>query len=244
MIIMGCIARNFFGDVMKPYNNAWAQWVRICCLGILLTRGGMNVSFTGKGILVILMTFIPLMFEATTAALIAMGIFGMPIGIAFSLGFGVSAIAAAIVVPLLMKWDQCGYGRSKGLAGSLTASSTFDNITCIILFGICKTVSMQYAVEEKGSKSHTNLAWAIGSIFVHNIAGIIAGVIMGLTGWFFKFIDHKPYTINIKCAYAIVVSIGLIIASEMSTFSNARFIACLSFGYTCFRVWGENKPTK
>lgn len=143
MIIMGCITRNFFGDVMKPYNNAWAQWIRVSCLGILLTRGGMNVSFTGKGILVVLMTFIPLMFEATTIALIAMGIFGMPIGIAFSLGFAVSALAVAIVAPLLMKWDQCGYGRSKGFAGSLTASSTFDNITCLILNGICKTVSMQ-----------------------------------------------------------------------------------------------------
>lgn len=66
---------------------------------------------------------------------------------------------------------------------------------------------------------------------------------MGLIGWFFKFIDDKSYTINIKCAYAIIVSIGLIIASEMSSFSNAKFISCLSFGYTCFRVWGEKKPT-
>jgi Kef-type K+ transport system membrane component KefB len=24
MIVMGCIARNFFGDVVKPYNSTWA----------------------------------------------------------------------------------------------------------------------------------------------------------------------------------------------------------------------------
>jgi NhaP-type Na+/H+ or K+/H+ antiporter len=143
-----------------------------------------------------------------------------------------------------MRWDSEGYGRSKGIAGSLIAACTFDNISCLILYGICKTVSFQYAAEVKGFKDHENPAWAIGSIFVHNVAGIIAGVIMGLVGWLFKFIDHKPFTINLKAAYTIFVAIGLIIASEMSHFKNAKYIACLSFGYTSFRVWGEKKPAK
>lgn len=41
MIIMGCVTRNCFGEVVKPYNNAWAQWIRMCCLAILLVRGGL-----------------------------------------------------------------------------------------------------------------------------------------------------------------------------------------------------------
>ena len=99
MIVMGCVVRNAFGDVVKPYNSSWAQWVRTCCLGILLTRGGMTISFTGKGILVITMTFIPLFFEATTAALIALGVFKMPIEMAYTLGFALASVAPAIVVP-------------------------------------------------------------------------------------------------------------------------------------------------
>jgi Kef-type K+ transport system membrane component KefB len=145
MIIMGCVVRNFFGDVVLPYNNAWAQWVRTCCLAILLVRGGMNVSFTGKGILVLVMTFVPLMFEATSAALIALGLFNMPIEVAYSLGFAVASVAPAIVVPQLMRWNELGYGRSKGIAGSLIASCTFDNIVCLILFGVCKTIAFEYA---------------------------------------------------------------------------------------------------
>lgn len=66
MIIMGCVVRNCFGDAVKPYNSDWAQWIRSCCLAILLVRGGLQVSFSGKGILVVLMTFIPLAFEAVT----------------------------------------------------------------------------------------------------------------------------------------------------------------------------------
>ena len=164
---MGSIARNCFGNVVKPYNNAWAQWVRTCCLAILLVRGGMNVSFTGKGILVVVMTFVPLMCEATTLALIGTGLFRMPIEVAYSLGFAISSVAPAIVVPQLMRWNELGYGRSKGIAGSLIASCTFDNITCLILFGICKTIAFEYAAENKGLESkNKNIAWSIGSIFV------------------------------------------------------------------------------
>jgi hypothetical protein len=245
MIIMGCIVRNFFGDVVLPYNNAWAQWVRTCCLAVLLVRGGMNVSFAGKGLIVLLMTFIPLMFEATAQALIGLGLFNMPIEVAYSLGFAVASVAPAIVVPQLMRWNELGYGRSKGIAGSLIASCTFDNIVCLILFGVCKTIAFEYAALDKGIESkNKNIAWSIGSIFVHNVAGIIAGAIMGLIGWFFKFIQHKSYCMNLKCAFAMLTGIGLVIASELSTFKNAKFIACLTFGYTCFRVWGDHKPAK
>jgi Kef-type K+ transport system membrane component KefB len=99
MIIMGCIVRNTFGDSVKPYNNDWAQWIRMCCLAILLVRGGLQVSFAGKGILVVFLTFVPLMFEATTQALISFGLFKMPIELSFAQGFAIANVAPAIVVP-------------------------------------------------------------------------------------------------------------------------------------------------
>jgi hypothetical protein len=88
-----------------------------------------------------------------------------------------------------MRWNELGYGRSKGIAGSLIASCTFDNITCLILFGICKTIAFEYEAQRQGtSQSKSSFAWQISGIFVHNVAGIIAGLIMGILGWFFKFI--------------------------------------------------------
>ena len=66
---------------------------------MLLTRGGMNISFSGKGILVLLMTFIPMFCEAATIALIGLGVFNMPIEISFSLGFAIASVAPAVVVP-------------------------------------------------------------------------------------------------------------------------------------------------
>lgn len=66
---MGCIARNCLGEVMNDYNTKWAQWLRTCCLGILLALGGMTIIFRGKGLMVETMTLIPLFYEASTVAL-------------------------------------------------------------------------------------------------------------------------------------------------------------------------------
>lgn len=67
MIIMGCIVRNFFGSAVKlAYPDTWAQWIRTCCLAILLVRGGLQVTFTGKGIIVVLLSLVPLAVEAVT----------------------------------------------------------------------------------------------------------------------------------------------------------------------------------
>jgi hypothetical protein len=187
MIIMGCVVRNAYTPYMKAYPTGWAQWIRSCCLAVLLVRGGMNVSFRGKGLLVLFMSFIPQTVECVTIALIAYGLFGTPIEVSFAMGYAVATVAPAIVVPQLMRWNEAGWGRSKGIAGSLIASCTFDNIIALICFGICKSIIFDYAARARGEASQ-NMALSIGMLFVHNVAGLIAGVIMGLLGWFFKYI--------------------------------------------------------
>jgi Kef-type K+ transport system membrane component KefB len=149
MIFMGCIARNFFGKPVEAYNNEWAQWLRSCCLAILLTRGGLQVSFSGKGIIVVFLSFVPQLFEATTLALMGLWAFKFPIEVSFTFGFTIATVGSAIVVPSLMKWNEQGYGVAKGIAPSLIAACTFDNIICLIMFGVCKTVTFEHAAEIK-----------------------------------------------------------------------------------------------
>jgi hypothetical protein len=97
MIIMGCIARNYFGEFMNKFPNDWAQWIRNCCLGIVLVLSGLQITFKGKGLTVLLMAFLPLCIEATSHALIGMGVFGMPIAVSYSMGFALSAVATSVV---------------------------------------------------------------------------------------------------------------------------------------------------
>ena len=60
----------------------------------------------------------------------------MPIELAYCLGFSISTMAGAVLVPGMLSFNERGYGRAKGIPGTMIAASTFDNINCIVLFGI------------------------------------------------------------------------------------------------------------
>ncbi len=59
----------------------------------------------------VFLAFIPQFCEATTLALLGLALFKFPIDVSFTFGYTISTVAAAIVVPQLMKWDALGYGR-------------------------------------------------------------------------------------------------------------------------------------
>ncbi len=165
MICMGCLARNSFGQVMDSFPKDWAQWIRMCCLGMILVRGGLNVTFKGKGISVLLLSILPAFFEATTYALIGMGIFKMPIEVSYSMGFAAGSVATAIVATQMLRLNDLGYGREKGIASTLIAACTFDNIFNLVCFGICRTVTFQMAAASKG-KAGSDASLSIGFLFV------------------------------------------------------------------------------
>jgi NhaP-type Na+/H+ or K+/H+ antiporter len=47
-----------------------------------------------------------------------------------------------------------------------------------------------------------------------------------------------------KGLYAVGVSLFIMIAGEFTVLSNSTLLACMSFGFTCFQFWGNNKPAK
>lgn len=141
MIVAGCIARNFFGNIMKAYPEKWAAEARNLCLAILLLRGGMYISFKGKGLLVFLLTLVPLLIEANTVSWIAYSFFHMPLPLCYALGFSLACISPAIIIPGLMSLISKGYARKNEIAVILIASGTFDNVVGIILFGICSSLA-------------------------------------------------------------------------------------------------------
>jgi hypothetical protein len=71
-------------------------------LGIILTRSGLTITFKGKGLVVILLSILPMFFEATTHALLGMSVFDMPIYVSYAMGFVVSPVAPAIVAVLIL----------------------------------------------------------------------------------------------------------------------------------------------
>jgi len=98
MIILGMIGRNIH-PYMDNYNDEWGTNIRKVCLVVILTRGGMALSFKGKGLTVLVLTFSPQLTEATTVAAVSKLVFGMPIYLCFAFGFVIGAVSPAVVIP-------------------------------------------------------------------------------------------------------------------------------------------------
>lgn len=117
-----------------------ADWVRQVCLSIILMMGGLELSFKGKGLTVVLLTVCPQFAEAGMAALVAKFIFDLPWLLAIALGFCLGAVSPAVLVPSCMALYNAHYGTKKGIPTTLIAASSFDDIAAITIFGVCITL--------------------------------------------------------------------------------------------------------
>lgn len=68
------------------------------------------------------------MLEATCIALLGMGLFEMPVEVSYCFGFCMATVAGAVCVPGMLALLDKGYGRNKGVATTMIASATFENI--------------------------------------------------------------------------------------------------------------------
>ena len=103
MIVFGCIARNFFGEITSDhYPIEWADWIRQICLCIILMRGGLELEFEGKGLTVALLTLCPQIVEASVVAILSRWLFDLPWTLCFANGFCLGAVSPAVLVPSIM----------------------------------------------------------------------------------------------------------------------------------------------
>lgn len=69
----------------------------------------------------------------------------MPLAFSFCMAYAIGTMAGAIIVPGMLHLHDRGFGKDKGIPGTLIASSTFDNILCLIMFGVVDSIAMNQA---------------------------------------------------------------------------------------------------
>jgi hypothetical protein len=238
MIAMGFLSRNFMGGFMNAYPTNWSAYIRIICLCMILMRGGLTVSFRGKSLTVILLSVVPQFIEASVAALVAYFLFGMPYYVAYTLGYTFACVGPSIVDPCLMVLTRNGYGIKKGISSTLISAGIFDDVLCNICFVICKAIAFSHIGTGDSGRDSLIL------VFVEVFTGIGGGVLLGLLGYFFKYISNVTVRMWAKFAYCMLMVIGFPVTSQLTGFTEIRFIGILFCGYTLFRVWGLDKPSR
>jgi hypothetical protein len=115
MIALGFVARNFVPLAAEAFPSRWAYFIRMICLCLLLLRGGLNITFRGQGITVVLIAFVPQACEALVIALIGQKLFSMPFYVAYTLGYSLACISPSVLVPCLMNLMNGKYGIKKNI---------------------------------------------------------------------------------------------------------------------------------
>ena len=87
----------------------------------------------------------------------------------------------------MLRLNDMGYGRKKGIASTMVVACTFDNIFNLVCFGITRTVTFLLAAKAMG-KVGKDPNLTIGFLFVQVLGGFFGGISMGLFSWNFKLI--------------------------------------------------------
>jgi NhaP-type Na+/H+ or K+/H+ antiporter len=151
---------------------------------------------------------------------------------AFGLGFIVSDNTAAIMVPLLIKLHEAGYGVAKGIPVTLLAAQSFDDVIAIPLFGVCQALTMNAAAGE-----NTNIVNMLIEIFYKVIVGFVSAFVIGSQLWFFRNCG-----MTVKFFALVGMGIGQLVFYTLIDFDDSKYLSVIFMGYFALRVWGEDKP--
>ncbi|CAL4061313.1 unnamed protein product [Meganyctiphanes norvegica] len=141
MLIVGICLKSI--PALKPigdgYDADWARILKKLALIVILIRAGLGldpVKLRELKFTVLKMALVPVALECTTYGVLGHLLLGMPFLWSFMMGFVLSAVSPAVVVPAILHISGRGFGLNKGIPTLIMAAASVDNVINISGFGI------------------------------------------------------------------------------------------------------------
>ena len=118
MLVVGMALANI--PVIKTVgrlDSSWSSIIRSTALAVILIRAGLGldpVKLRSLSLMVFRLAFLPCLGESCIVAILSHFILGLPWLWGFMLGFVLSAVSPAVVVPCLLSLQSRGLGVDKG----------------------------------------------------------------------------------------------------------------------------------
>ncbi|KAB5546771.1 hypothetical protein PHYPO_G00075770 [Pangasianodon hypophthalmus] len=225
MLLMGLVLRNV------PYVNEavfidqkWSSSLRSIALAIILTRAGLGLdpaALRKLKAVCLRVAVIPCTVEACTVAVVSHFLMGLPWIWGFILGFVLSAVSPAVVVPSMLLLQADGFGVQKGIPSLLMASGSFDDILAITGFTTC-------------------LGMAFGTGLLEVVVGILAGGILGVLIHFFPSEDQVDLVLRRSCML-LGLSVFCVFVSHVAGLGGAGGLSTLVLSFIAGMSWDKKK---
>lgn len=182
MILTGMILGPYALNILDENLLLISGDLRQIALVIILTRAGLSLNtkeLKKIGLPALLMSFVPAILEISAVTLLAPILFDISTIDAALMGSVVAAVSPAVIVPLMLRIKDEGYGQNKNIPQLVLASASLDDIFVIVLF------SSLLALASGGEVTVSHFI----EIPVSIILGILVGAISGclLTHFFTVF---------------------------------------------------------
>ncbi len=142
----GVLLRNIPGvrTAVGAIDGDAATTVRALALGLILSRAGLASdadAWRRRARATTVMALAPATCETLVVSGMGAWLFSLNASTAFALGFLMSAISLAVVVPPALELKREGLGEDAGVADLILGASILDGIYCIVGFGICAEIA-------------------------------------------------------------------------------------------------------
>ncbi|GAV01898.1 hypothetical protein RvY_12535-1 [Ramazzottius varieornatus] len=230
MLIVGVLFRNVYPiDFAKHIDRSCSGAIRNIALAIILTRAGLGLeqeAIKKRFWAVMSLAIVPTLSITAFITLVGHYMNGLPWLFSAALGFLISAVSPAVIVPILLVFQEEKLGQEKGLPSLLIAAAIICDVIAICGNSICLGIAL----------SNGNLQFNIAAIFLTFIAGIGFGLFAGWILTHFPAGDDDWATIF---RFILLVCTGLlcIFGSKAVNLSGAGALAALIVPMVAGQGW-------
>nr|XP_025146145.1 sodium/hydrogen exchanger 9B1 isoform X5 [Bubalus bubalis] len=234
MLLAGFAVRNvpFLSDITY-ISNELSSTLRNTALTIILMRAGLGLdpqALKNLKRVCLRLSMGPCLMEACSTAVISHFLMNFPWQWGFLLGFVVSAVSPAVVVPSMLHLQEKGYGVEKGIPTLLIAASSLDDILAITGFNACFSIVF----------SSGNISSNILSSLRDVILGVLLGIVLGMFARHFPGSDQGK--LEVKRAFLILsMCISAVLGSHRFGMNTAGGLCALVLSLTAGTGWSKEK---
>ncbi|RWS20124.1 mitochondrial sodium/hydrogen exchanger 9B2-like isoform X2, partial [Leptotrombidium deliense] len=237
MLFAGFILRN---TTSMQIGAEISAVLRNIALTVILLRAGFGLdpkALAKLSAVCFRLSFSPCIVETIVAAVTTHFIVGLPWQWGFLLGFAISAVSPAVVVPGLISLSERKYGTDKGIPTLVIAAASVDDVLAITGFGVLLGVVFSH---------DTSLVWQILKGPTEATVGLIIGAFVGLFLWYvphenLKFSSALPLHSNQqRLILSLLFGFAIVFLSLYLEWSGVGPLGALTLSFVAALRWRNN----
>ncbi|OQV26214.1 Mitochondrial sodium/hydrogen exchanger 9B2 [Hypsibius exemplaris] len=230
MLIVGCFMRNVPPlDFTKYVDKTWSSSIRNLALTVILTRAGLGldqVALQKRFWAIMSLAVVPTFAITGFITVVAVYMLDFPWLHSAALGFLISAVSPAVIVPIMLVFQEQKLGTVKGLPSMIIAAATICDVIAICGNGILLGIAL----------SNGSLAFNIAAAPIQIVVGIGFGILVGWILVYFPSGDDNAATI-FRFILLLCSGVLCIFGSKIANLSGAGALGALTTPMVAVRGW-------